>query len=308
VNIEPGNITASTIGFLLAPRLNAAGRMGQSDLSVDLLLTTNTADSVKMAVELCHLNSERRKLELEIYDEASGMLSAALPDEPVILANRGWHQGVAGIVASKMAERYQLPTIIISIEDEGVGHGSCRSFGSFAIYDALCTCEDILIDYGGHDKAAGITISEENIGELRRRIIKYYKDFNSGRSSGIPGTTLDLDFEVEKTELLTLENIKALEQLEPFGHMFLSPQLYIQGAVLSSVHSIGEGRHSKLKVEKSGRSLDCIFFSASTGDLGVSEGMLVDLAFEPQVNEFRGRTSVQLQLFDIRESGSGQLH
>jgi len=302
--IEPGNVTVSTIGFILAPRLNAAGRMGQSDLSLNLLLADNAADSDKLAATLCQLNSERRKRETEIYDEASDMLPDAFPNEPIILAQRGWHQGVAGIVASKMAERYQLPTIIISIEENGEGHGSCRSYGLFKIYSALCTCEDILIDYGGHDKAAGITVKEENIEELRKRITDYYHDFYSGREDVTPGTTLDLDFEVEKPELLTLENIRALERLEPFGHEFLSPRLYMHGALLTSAHSIGDGRHSKLRVEKSGRSLDCIFFSVPADDLGVSEGMLVDLAFEPQVNEFRGRSSVQLQLFDIRASGS----
>jgi len=303
VNVEPGKVTASTIGFMIAPRLNAAGRMGQSDLSVELLLTENLEESELLAAKLCHLNSERRKCEQEIYNEAVFMLPKAEPDEPIVLASSDWHPGVAGIVASKMAERYQLPTAIISINEDGLGHGSCRSYGAFGIYSALCTCEDILVDYGGHDKAAGITVKEENIDELRKRIIKYYNDFYSGKSDGMPGTTLELDFEVEKPELLTLENINALEMLEPFGHNFPSPRLCLCNAGLSSVISIGAGKHSKIKVEKSGKVLECIFFSVPSEDLGVNEGMTVDIAFEPQINEFRGRSSVQLQLFDIRESG-----
>ena len=302
VNVEPGKVTASTIGFMLAPRLNAAGRMGQSDLSVRLLLTDDTLEAERLAAELCHLNSERRRLEQDIYDEAVSMLPEPVPDEPIVLSSSGWHQGVAGIVASRMAERYQLPTVIISINEDGSGHGSCRSYGSFGIYSALCTCEDILTDYGGHDKAAGITVPEENIDSLRQRITEYYHSFYSDRTDSKPGTTLELDFEVEKPELLTLENVKAMEQLEPFGHNFPSPRMCIFDADVKYIQSIGAGKHSKIKVEKAGKLFECIFFSVPADDLGVREGMPADIAFEPQINEFRGRSSVQLQLFDIRES------
>ena len=297
--IEFGNITASTIGYMIAPRLNAAGRMGQAELSVELLLSDDYRESEKLAVELCRLNTERRNLELEIYEEAAAMLPKALPDEPVILAQHGWYQGVTGIIAAKMAERHRLPTIIISIDDDGVGRGSCRSFGSFPIYDALCSCEDILINFGGHEMAAGVTVAEKNIEELRQRVTKYYHD----NIKTTPESGLKLDFEVEKPELLTIQNIEALENLEPFGNGNPSPCLCIFGAVVSQAQSIGAGKHSKLKITKSGTVLDCIFFSVPTEDLSVSVGMSVDLAFEPQVNEFRGRTSVQLQLYDIRESG-----
>jgi len=196
-----------------------------------------------------------------------------------------------------MAERYHLPVIIISIDDNGVGRGSCRSFGSFAIYDALRSCEDILDNYGGHEMAAGVTVTEENIEILRQRITEYYDKAENLHDMG-----LKLDFEVEKPELLTIENIDALEHLEPFGNGNPSPCLCMLGALVSSTQAIGAGKHSKLKVEKSGIYMDCIFFSVPVDDLGVSEGDLVDIAFEPQVNEFRGRSSVQLQLFDIRMS------
>jgi len=297
---EPGKVSASTVGFTLAPRLNAAGRMGQAELSVDLLLTESTEKAEELAALLCRLNTERRSLELEILEEAEAMLPDAGPDGPIVLARRGWYQGVTGIVAAKMSERYRLPVIIISIDDDGIGRGSCRSFGSFAIYNALCSCDDILDNYGGHEMAAGVTVAEEYIGELRRRITEFYHD----NIDVIPHTGLLLDFEVEKPELLILKNIEALDHLEPFGNGNPPPSLCILGAVLVSAQSIGAGRHSKLKVEKSGALLDCIFFSVPAEELGVSEGALVDIAFEPQVNEFKGRCSLQLQLFDIRESSA----
>jgi len=291
----PGKVTASTISFTIAPRLNAAGRMGQPDLSVDILLTDSAQEAEKLAVELNRLNTERRSLEIEISEQATAMLPEAGPDGPVVLACEGWYQGVAGIVASKMAERYKLPVIIISLAD-GVGRGSCRSYGSFSIYDALCSCEDILDTYGGHGMAAGITVAEENIGELRRRVISCYHT----KTKEAPPSGLTVDFEVEKPELLTLDNVEALERLEPFGNGNPSPCLCMTGAVATVVQSIGAGKHTRLKINKSGKMLDCVFFSVAAEDLGVSEGELVDVAFEPQINEYRGRSSVQLQLLDIR--------
>jgi len=291
----PGKVTASTISFTIAPRLNAAGRMGQPALSVDILLTDSTQEAEKLAIELNRLNTERRSLEVEINEQATAMLPEAGPVDPVVLAAEDWSQGVTGIVASKMAERYKLPVIIISLTD-GVGRGSCRSYGSFSIYDALCSCEDILDNYGGHEMAAGITVAKENIEELRRRVTNCYH----AKTKDAPPSGLTVDFEVEKPELLTLDNIKALERLEPFGNGNPSPCLCMMGAVASSIQSIGAGKHTRLKIKKSNQMLDCVFFSVSAEDLGVSEGELVDVAFEPQINEYRGRSSVQLQLLDIR--------
>ena len=295
---ERGKVTTATVGFTLAPRLNAAGRMGQPELSVELLLTEDHEEAERLTVELCRLNTERRSLELVVHEEAEAMIPESGPVTPIVLARRGWYQGVTGIVAAKMAEQYLIPTIIISVDDNGIGRGSCRSFGTFGIYEALRSCEDILSNYGGHDMAAGVTIAEENIEELRRRITAYYHASVSTEPS--PG--LRIDFEVEKPELLTVINVDALERLEPFGNGYPPPCLCMKGAMVTAIYSIGAGKHTRLRVEKSGKSLDCIFFSMPSENLGVSEGMLVDVAFEPQINEFRGRTSVQLHLLDIRAS------
>jgi len=297
---DPEKITSTTIGFILAPRLNAAGRMGEPDLSVALLLTESDNEAQKYSAELCRLNNERRDLETKIYEQAVTLSSSFLPETPIVIAGHGWHQGVTGIVASKMVEQYKVPVIVISIDEFGVGRGSCRSISKFDIYESVRLCEDILDNYGGHDKAAGITISEKNIDEFRSRICEHYHD-NIGEN-GVPG--LELDFEVEKPELLTIENIRALYSLEPFGHDNPAPRLCMMGAEVSSTQSIGAGKHSRLKIEKAGKSLDCVFFSVPEEGLGVSSGMLVDVAFEPQVNEFRGRSNVQLQLCDIRAAHS----
>ena len=291
-------INTATVGYVLAPRLNAAGRMSKPELSVELLLTDSGFDAERLTAELNQLNAERRKLEVSILDEAEAMLPEGGPDGPIVLSRRGWYQGVTGIVAAKLAERYFVPALIISIDNDGVGRGSCRSIEDFGIYSALRSCEDLLKDYGGHEMASGLTISEENIDEFRLRVTRYYHS----AVSSYPRPGLHLDFEVEKPELLELRNVEALTRLEPFGNDNPPPCMCIKGARAVSVQSIGAGLHTRMRIEKSGKTLDCIFFSTPLESLGVAEGTLVDIAFEPQINEFRGRTSVQLQLFDIREA------
>ena len=295
---ERGKVTTATLGFIVSPRLNAAGRMGQPDLSVNLLLTDSDAEAEMLVSELNRLNAERRGLEVVMYEEAESMLPESGPDGPIILARRGWHQGVTGIIAARMAETHLTPAIIISIDEDGIGRGSCRSFGTFGIYGALKTCESILENFGGHEMAAGLTISEENVDELRSRFNKFYHE--NVEKDHKPG--LILDFEVEKPELLSIQNIDALGRLEPFGNGNPPPCICIKNAYLSAVYSIGAGKHTRLRIEKSGKSLDCVYFSMPSEDLSVSEGMLVDIAFEPQINEYRGRTNVQLLVIDIKMS------
>ena len=296
--IDPAKLSTVSVGYSLAPRLNAAGRMSRAGLSVELLLTDSDSEAERLTAELSRLNAERRQLEIEIYEEAEAMMKGELPDGPIVFARRGWYQGVTGIVAAKMAERHLLPAIMISIGDDGVGRGSCRSFGSFGIHGALKACEDILSAYGGHEMAAGVTIAERDIDEFRRRVKEYYRE-NMGL---LPQPGLRLDFEVEKPELLTTGNIGAMGSLEPFGSANPPPALCITGAALRSAAGVGSGKHTRFTIEKSGKNLECIWFGTPPESMGVSEGALVDVAFEPQINEFRGRSTVQLQILDIRNS------
>ena len=294
-----GRISASTVGYYLAPRLNAAGRMGKNDLSLKLMLADDELEAGSLAAELCELNTMRRKEENAIYEKADAIALQARPNEPIIIAQHGWHRGVTGIVASKIAAQYKVPAIIISIDENGIGRASCRSYGTFGIYQAITKCKDILMDYGGHETASGVTIAEDNIEEFKQRLTEYFRDeYGDGFKP-----KLHIDFEVKKAELLAIKNIAALEQLEPYGNGHLSPCLCIKNAELASFQSIGDGRHTRLQIDKSGKRFDCIYFSMPSDELGVIQGMLVDVAFEPQINEFRGRTNVQLLVLGIRPSG-----
>lgn len=301
--LDRREINTATIGFALSPRLNAAGRMGRTSLTVDLLLTESEEEADQLTMELCSLNSERRQLESGIFEEAYTSLLQKPPRGPVVLRNRGWYQGVMGIVAARIAEQFLFPVIMISIDEDGVGRGSCRSVGTFKMYSALEQCKDLLENFGGHEMAAGLTIAEENIEEFSRRVFDYYHE--TIKIPAVP--TLRVDFEVLKPDLLTLENVTALERTEPFGNGHLPPFLCMTGAILNSVIPVAAGKHTKLRILKSGKSFDCICFGRSAEELGVSEGQLIDLAFEPVVNEYRGWRNVQLHVIDIRPHHNGPM-
>ncbi|UOO38067.1 single-stranded-DNA-specific exonuclease RecJ [Oscillospiraceae bacterium CM] len=294
--LESRAVSVSMIGYNLAPRLNAAGRMGRTSLTVDLLLTESEDEADRLASELTGLNSERRQLEADIFEQAQAALAASRPVGPVVLANRGWYQGVMGIVAARIAEQFFYPTIMISVDDDGMGRGSCRSIGRFCMYAALESCSDLLENYGGHEMAAGLTIAEENIDAFRERLLAIYSQMVTQPCV----SSLFIDFEVIKPELLSLENITALERFEPFGNGFLMPVFCLRAATLTSVTPVGGGKHTKMRVLKNGKVFDCILFGTSADDLSVSRGALVDLAFEAQVNEYRAWRSVQLHVLDIR--------
>ncbi len=296
LGIERRNINTSLIGFALTPRLNAAGRMGRTSLTVDLLLTEDESEAEQLTAELCRLNDERRELESGIYEQVYDYLQNKPPKGPIVLAGHGWYQGVMGIIAARTAEQFLFPAIMITIDQDGIGRGSCRSFGRFPMYTALEKCSDLLENFGGHEMAAGLTIAESNINEFRRRIFENYHELI--KIPPIP--TLILDFEVTKPELLTLENVTALERTEPFGNGFLPPFACITAAKLRSVIPIGGGKHTKLRIIKAKKTFDCIYFNKSADELGVNENMLIDLAFEPAVNEYRGWRNVQLHVIDIR--------
>ncbi|MDR1590365.1 MAG: single-stranded-DNA-specific exonuclease RecJ [Oscillospiraceae bacterium] len=295
---DRSEINTSAVGFMLAPRLNAAGRMGRTSLSVAVLMTRDDDEAARLTSELCELNAQRRKVESEIYAQALEELANHPPDRkgPIVLACEGWYQGVLGIVAARIAEQYMLPAVMIGIDANGVGRGSCRSFGVFRMYSALRTCEDLLVNYGGHEMAAGLTIPAGDVGELRRRLRKYYDE----HVTVAPVPTIYLDFEVEKPGLLSLKNVSQLEKCEPFGNGFIPPCMCFRNAHLRVLQSVGGGAHCRMKIEKNGMKFDCIFFSATPSSIGVAQDDRVDIAFAPQVNEFRGWKNVQLHVIDIR--------
>ena len=290
-------VTSVSIGYTLAPRINAAGRMRQADLAAELLLTRDPGRAAALAQELCALNRERQTIECEIFQECVQRLERRPQSGIILLADEHWHQGVVGIVASRLTEKYSCPAFMVCL-DQGIGKGSCRSWGGVNLFHLLTQCQDLLEGFGGHAMAAGFTVREENIPALERRLRQLVLEERAGEE--LP-SLLEIDAAVLPQEL-TVEAVEALDALEPCGAGNPRPVLVLTGAHVISAAQVGRGRHLKLRLEGRGVPLDAIFFSVDGSELGLTPGCRVDVAFYPQINDFRGVRSVQLQVVDLRHA------
>lgn len=292
--IDAKRLTAGSIGFIIAPRINAAGRIGSADTALRLLISEKPEDARTLANELCALNDKRREIESKMLSDADGMLDPARPpDEPIILYSENWHQGVAGIVASRLADKYNVPVIIICVSGD-IGRGSCRSDDNYNIYDALRECKDYFINYGGHGQAAGLTIERDKIEEFKRTLLALPRpEYGGGRRR------LHIDFEVVKPTLLSLENVGAMAMLEPYGTANPLPVMCMRDVKITEIIPLSGGRHTKMRVVKNGVEFETIFFGKSPEEIDKFRGINVSIAFTPQINEYMGRRSVQLKLEDI---------
>jgi len=292
-------ITATNIGFTLAPRLNASGRLGQASMAAELLLTDSPRLAASRAADLCQLNRDRQMLETDIWREALEMIGDAKPTTPIVLSCETWHQGVIGIAASRLTETYNVPAIMICLDGDK-GKGSCRSCGNFNLFEALSACSEHLEGFGGHALAAGLTIKRENIPAFTESLAEYYLSHPADGEK-----TLEIDLCVDSPELLTMQCVEDLELMEPCGTGNARATLCMTRAYLSSLTPIGGGRHLRMQVEKFGQSYECVFFSRTAEELGIRAGDWVDIAFFPQINDFRSRRSVQLLVCDLRRHRAG---
>ncbi len=291
------NINASSIGFMLAPRINAAGRIGQIDYAVNLFLTQDEEEGKRMAQGLCELNRQRQAVESEIFQQAIQQLPLGKLPEAVVLADDRWHQGVVGIVASRIAEEYCCPAFLICLDGEH-GKASSRSFGGFNLFAALTTLSPLLESYGGHELAAGFTIRRDQIDAFRQAVCalagEYYAEVG-------PRTVLDADC-VVTPDLLSTRGIDALCALEPCGNGCPKPVLVIENLTIDRISLVGNGRHTRLRLRQGYHTLNAIGFGMTPESASIEPGDVVDVAFIPQVNEFRGERTVQLNIQDIRPS------
>ena len=294
---EPSGLSASSVGYMLAPRINAAGRMGQIDLAVELFLTEDAQRGEELAKALCDLNKQRQGVESEIYQQAVEMLPEGATPSAIVLADETWHQGVVGIVSSRIAEEYCCPTFLICLDGEH-GKASSRSYGGFNLFSALSTLSPLLESYGGHELAAGFTIHRDMIDQFRRKICELVNNFYDGET---PSTVLDADCTITP-ELLTLHNIDSLNTLEPCGNGCPKPVLVMEHLQVERISQVGGGRHMRLRLKSGHYGFNAIYFSATAQSASIELGDMVDVAFVPQVNEFRGERSVQMNILDIRPS------
>ena len=295
-------VTASYIGFTVAPRINAAGRIADASVGVELFSTESREKADEIAAQLCELNTQRQAEENRIALEAieTAEKTHDFENDPVlVLASESWHHGVIGIVSSRLTEKYNMPSILISIED-GVGKGSGRSVKGLNISNALAHCSDLLIRYGGHELAAGLTVSAENIDEFRKKINDYARS-----SMGDEGAEVRLEIDCEVTgEELSIKLADELSYMEPCGVGNPQPMLLLKNARVSASDPIGDGKHTKLIIADK----TALLFGTSVEEADICAGDTVDVVFRLDVNEFRGVRSEQLLLCDARLTDLGDVY
>ena len=302
-------VTSGAIGFGIAPRINAAGRMSDALIAVRLLLAEDEARVAAYAEELCEINRQRQLEENDIATEVYEMIendSRYENDKVIILAGNGWQQGIIGIVSSRVTEKYGLPSILVTYRgsvgeeesDEDVGKGSGRSVKGLNLVEALAACEDLLEKYGGHELAAGLTVKRGKLEEFRRRINEYARE---RLSEGDVGDRALADCEISASEVC-MKLATELTLLEPFGVGNASPQFIMKNADVCRITYLGGGKHSKLTLRRDGELLTAMYFGVGEGELDFSEGDTVDVLCSIDVNEFRGVRSVQLILHDVRRA------
>lgn len=290
-------VSAATVGFTLAPRINAAGRLGETEISLKLLLTDSKAEASRLAKELCNLNCKRQELENKVWEDAINAIRNRKITMPIVLMSDSWHPGVVGIAASKLTEEFGVPTVIICIENES-GKGSCRSYGNFNLFEALSACSEYLESFGGHAFAAGLNIKPEKIEAFREALLEYYRLNPPAESS----PAVEPEICINNPEVLSIEGVESLDELEPCGSDNERPLMCICDALLENIVPVGNGKHLRMRIQKDGVRFDCVFFSHSVDSIDVREGMTVDICFIPQINDFYSHRSVQLLVNDIRPS------
>ncbi len=296
-NCDQCTLNAASVGYVLAPRINAAGRMGQINIAIELFLTRDTERADACAKALCDLNRQRQEVEQEIYRQAVEMLPEGRPPEAIVLADESWHQGVVGIVASRIAEEYCCPAFLICLDGEH-GKASSRSYGGFNLFAALNQLSPLLESYGGHELAAGFTIHREQISAFRESICALAREYYTKDTLR---TALDADCAIEP-DMLTVHNIDSLDALEPCGNGCPKPTLVMEHLQIERIIPVGNGRHTRLRLRRGRHSMNAIYFSTTPEAAFIAQGDTVDVAFHPQINDFRGERLVQMNILDIRPS------
>lgn len=296
--IEQDSVNSSKIAYGLSPRINAAGRMGRADRSVELLCADNIMTALTLANEIDSENALRQQTEKKIISEAIEIIESnnLCFDRVIVAAGKGWHHGVIGIVAARLTEKYGCPTILFS-DDGEFSVGSGRSIEGFSLYDAINSCRDLTEKFGGHESAAGLTIKSENLNELSNRINIYAS--NLERVAPI----LHLDCKLKPTAL-NLDLCYAIEQLEPFGTENKPPVFGLYGMTLQRIVPIGNNKHLRLLVSKDSTTVQCLLFGVTPDSFCFNVGDVIDLAVTVEKNLFKGEYNISVHVKAIRMNGT----
>ena len=304
-------INSSFIGFTIAPRMNAAGRVSNASIAVELLLAEQEREAVALAEQLCELNLTRQVEENRISELAYQKIDQTFDpknDRVIVIDDDTWQQGIIGIVSSRITEKYGLPSILISFDgatngvptQSDVGKGSGRSIKGMNLVEALIDSEDLLARFGGHELAAGLSIQRSNIDAFRRKINAYAASCLSEEALSV---SLDADYEVQMQDL-TMTLAREISAMEPFGASNPIPNLILRDLHIVRVIPLAGGKHTKLILEKDGTEMVGLWFGTTPTQMPFEVGNLVDVLFQLNINEFQNTVSLQLIIQDIHFSES----
>ncbi len=294
-------ITTSTIGYTIAPRINASGRLGCASRSVELFLTEDADRAKELAESLCEENTLRQQTEQKMFREAMEYLEnhpEVKEDNVIVIPHENWHHGIVGIVSSKITEKFYKPSILFAIDgDEAKGSG--RSVNGFNLFGALESSSDLLEKFGGHELAAGLTIKAENIEEFRKKINDCSKD---QFSETMLTPTILLDAAI-KVPYITLETVNDINRLQPFGVDNPTPLFAVRNIKIHKISVMSGGKHLRMNLLKDGKYLDSVGFGMGEYYQYLQEGDFIDVAFSLDINDYKGFQNVKLILKDIKKTG-----
>ena len=296
-------ITAENISYAIAPRINAAGRMDNAVTALQLVLCEDPDRAGELAHKLNEINAHRQETEQQIFKAAEELLEQQperLDDRIILLWGRDWHPGVIGIVASRLVERTGRPVIVVTIDEHGEGKGSGRSVQGFNLHTCIGSCADLLVRYGGHAMAAGLSVREENLPELHRRLNEW-----AARECPVlhtPPLTCDVAIHLDR---ITVESVRHLDQLAPYGAENPTPVFLLQSAVVDGVYPVSEGRHSRLRLRQGNACLYAVWFGMPAEQLPYALGDVVDVALNLSVYESTRGAQLSGRIIDLHPAGLG---
>ncbi len=300
VSTNGKTITTSTIGYTIAPRINASGRLGCASTSVELFLTEDNDKALELANSLCHENTLRQQTEQKMFKEALSYIEKhpeIEKDDVLVIPHENWHHGIVGIVSSKITEKYYKPSILFAVDGD-FAKGSGRSVTGFNLFGALEDSSSLLEKFGGHELAAGLTIKSENIESFRKRINEYAKG-KIDDMSRIP--TISLDAQIKVT-YITIETVHDINKLQPFGVNNPTPSFAVRNIKIHRISVMSEGKHLRMTLYKDGKYLDAVGFGMGDYYSMFEEGDYIDVAFALDINDYKGFQNVQLILKDMRKT------
>ncbi len=296
-------ITAENVSYAIAPRINAAGRMDNAVTALQLVLCEDEERAEELAHKLNEINVARQETEQEIVKAAQEQLDAEpsiLEDRVILIWGRDWHPGVIGIVASRLVEKTGRPVIVVSVDEHGEGKGSGRSVQGFNLHECIASCEDILLRFGGHAMAAGLSVREENLPELRRRLNEW-----AARECAVlftPPLECDLSIHLDR---ITVESVRRLEQLAPYGAENPTPVFVLEKAVIDGIFSVSEGKHCRLRLRQGNASIYAVWFGMPPEQLPYTMGDVVDAAVNLSVYESLRGAQLSGRILELHPAGFG---